>query len=45
MGDFKQEFSKKMDKTKQDLKYEMAQENQKLMIKETKKMQESLKSL
>ena len=45
MGDFKDEFAKKLDKMKQDLKYEVAQENQKMLGKETKRMEENIKKI
>lgn len=38
MGDFQDEFAKKNKKMKEDLKFEISQENQKLFSKETKKM-------
>ena len=45
MGDFKDEFAKKLEKMKQDLKYEVAQESQKMLGKETKRMEENIKKI
>lgn len=45
MGDFKSEFSLKMDKMKTDLKFEVAQDNMKLMARETKRIEDSLKAI
>ena len=45
MGDFKSEFQSKLEKIKQDIKYQVSQDSQKSIMKEGKRIDESIKTL